>query len=165
MTILNKFRTVGLAIAVAGFALTGVGAAQANSDNPFGPKVPYIPPKKAQTQDNQDRPFSTPRQQPRYRNVQHYLLGTWSGTLRNGQPVVIRFNNKGQFVMVFKRARVAYVGRYQVRGMKMQLVFVGKCTSAQNCTRLPQQRRAVFNISPRNRNAMQTMGGFFQRTA
>lgn len=139
--------------------------------NPFGPKVPFVPqtPNKtnntpAATPSDPDRPFSTPRPQARkrYRNVAHYLLGIWNGRLKNGAQVRISFTKNGKFSLVDLRRGTAQVGYWRVRGLRVQLVAVGQC-NRNRCQRYPQNKRVVFSIKPLNANAMRTPGGNFQR--
>ncbi len=135
--------------------------------NPFGPKVPFVPKTNntpAATPSDRDRPFSTPRQQqrPRYRSVAHYLLGIWNGRLKNGAQVRISFSKNGKFSLVDLRRGTAQVGYWWVKGMRVQLVAVGQC-NRNRCQRYPQNKRVVFSIKPVNANAMRTPGGKFQR--
>ena len=135
--------------------------------NPFGPKVPFVPKTNntpAATPGDQDRPFSTPstKAAPRYRSVGHYLLGIWNGRLKNGAVVRITFSRNGKFSLVDLRRGVAQVGHWRVKGTRVQLIAVGICNRS-GCQRYPQNKRVAFSVKPVTANAMRTPGGQFRR--
>lgn len=169
MTTNTFLRRLGMAAAVFGFVLSGAAAAQADNENPFGPKVPYVPPSNdpgTNPNPGNDRPFSTPStpQRPKYRNVQHYLLGVWQGSLRNGTQVRLSFSRDGKFAMINRQGGYAIVGYYRIQGLKVQLIAVGVCKQS-GCTRYEQRKVVTMPIKPLSANAMQTPGGRFQRAA
>ena len=167
MSIIN-FRRLVAAAATAVIVSAGVtSAAGANTSpliqNPFGPPKTFTPPPSTRPSDP-DRPFGSPArtQRKHYRNVAHYLVGIWYGRLKDGAVVKFTLSRDGKFSLVDVRRGIAQVGYWRVRGMKIQLIGVGRCTR-QGCTRFSQRKQAIFAVKPVSANAMRTPGGTFKR--